>query len=185
MLATDETPEALAIIDDEARISVIPRSGELSGAGVGRVHFVGGEALQPHRGVAVVRVQLEAPGGTGRVSGLLPGRLAFRLVGERDRPAEMRHRLLEGRTPQRLLARIAPPVDRQIPGAGRGEVAGDRLRLQLRGDERQGRAPVQRLTPASEQAVVGGVLNQRMLEAIGRLRRNAVDKENVGVDESP
>ena len=46
---------------------------------------------------------------------------------------------------------------------------------QLRG------AFVQRLAAALEQAVVGGVLDQRMLEAIAGYRWRALDKEEVGL----
>ena len=42
---------------------------------------------------------------------------------------------------------------------------------------------MERLTTAFEQAVVGGVLDQRVLEAIGRLRSVALDKQNVGLGE--
>jgi hypothetical protein len=40
---------------------------------------------------------------------------------------------------------------------------------------------VQRLTPALEEAVVGSVLDQRMLEAIAGCGRRALDKQEVGV----
>ena len=60
----------------------------------------------------------------------------------------------------------------------------DRLRLRLSGDERRRREPVERLTAASQEAVVGRVLNQRVLEAVGRLRRGALDEEKVRVHET-
>ena len=41
-------------------------------------------------------------------------------------------------------------------------------------------AAVQRLPAALEQTVVGRVLDQRVLEAIVRLRRSALDKQQVG-----
>ena len=44
-----------------------------------------------------------------------------------------------------------------------------------------GRAAVQRLAAALEQAVVGRVLDQRVLEAIVGLRRRALDEQKVGV----
>ncbi len=44
-----------------------------------------------------------------------------------------------------------------------------------------GSAPVQRLPTALEEAVVGRVLDQRVLEAIACLRRRALDEQEVGV----
>ena len=46
-----------------------------------------------------------------------------------DRLAEMGDRLLEGRAAQRLVARLAPPFDREIVEAGLSEMMRDRLRL--------------------------------------------------------
>ena len=42
---------------------------------------------------------------------------------------------------------------------------------------------MQRLAAALEQAVVGRVLDQRVLEAVGRLRSIALDEQNVGFGE--
>jgi hypothetical protein len=61
-----------------------------------------------------------------------------------------------------------------------------RERLGLRrwqGQQDLGRAPVQRLAAALQQAVVGGVLDQRVLEAIVRVRRDAFDEQQLGVGE--
>ena len=58
---------------------------------------------------------------------------------------------------------------------------GDRFGLGVRVAQRLGRAAVQRLPAALEQARVGRVLDQRMLEAIIGLRRRALDKQQVGV----
>ena len=60
----------------------------------------------------------------------------------------------------------------------------DRLRLRLSGDERRRRESVESLTAASQEAVVGRVLNKRVFEAIGRLRRGPVDEEKVRIDET-
>ena len=62
---------------------------------------------------------------------------------------------------------------------------GDDLRLGccalgLAGEE-FGRSSVQRLTAALEQAVIGRILDQRVLEAVGRLRAIALDEQNVGL----
>ena len=40
---------------------------------------------------------------------------------------------------------------------------------------------MQRLAAALEQALVGGILDQRVLEAVVRLRSVALDEQNVGV----
>jgi hypothetical protein len=89
-----------------------------------------------------------------------------RLVGEFDRLAEMRDRLGESRAAQRLVAGFAPPFDRKLALARLGEMMRERLGLRRgRGQQRLGRAPVQRLAAALQETVVGGVLDQRVLEA--------------------
>ena len=94
----------------------------------------------------------------------------------------MGDRLLEGGAAQRLIARLAPPFDRQIVETGLGEMMGDRLGFGRRAFAQDfGSLRVQRLAAALEQAVVGGVLDQRVLEAVGRLRSIALDEQNVGL----
>ena len=111
-----------------------------------------------------------------------PPRRRARLVRHLDRLAEMGDRLLEGRAAQRLVARLAPPFDGEIVETGLGEMMGDRLGLGARAFAQSlGRAAMQRLAAALEQAVVGRVLDQRVLEAIVGLRRRALDKQEVGV----
>ena len=95
----------------------------------------------------------------------------------------MGDRLLEGRAAQRLIARLAPPFDREVVEAGLAEMMGDRFRLGVGGAQRLGRAAVKRLSSALEQALVGRVLDQRVLEAIFSLRRSALDKQQVGFGE--
>ena len=99
----------------------------------------------------------------------------------------MGDRLLEGRAAQRLVARLAPPFDREIVEAGLGEMMGDDFRLG-RGAlgliaQDFGGAAVQRLAAALEQAVVGRVLDQRVLEAIVRLMARALGDEEVRAGE--
>ena len=123
---------------------------------------------------------------SGRAARRTPRRRA-RPVRHLDRLAEMGDRLLEGRAAQRLVARLAPPFDREVVEAGLGEMMGDHFRLG-RGAlglvaQDFGGAAVQRLAAALEQAVVGRVLDQRVLEAIVGLRRRALDKQEVGVGE--
>ena len=94
----------------------------------------------------------------------------------------MGDRLGESLATQRLVARLAPPFDREIVEAGLGEVMGDRFGLGVRVAQDFGRAAVERLSAALEQAVVGGVLDQRVLEPIRRFGRNAFDMDEIGVD---
>ena len=86
----------------------------------------------------------------------------------------MGDRLLEGRAAKRLVAGLAPPFDREVVEAGFGEMVGDDFWLGLGAlglvAQDFGGAAVQRLAAALEQALVGRVLDQRVLEAIGRLR---------------
>ena len=96
----------------------------------------------------------------------------------------MGDRLLEGRAPQGLVARLAPPFDGEIVEARLCEMARDRLRLPLGLNKRLRRAPVQRLPAALQEAVVGRVLNQRMLKAVDRLRRDALYEEKVRLQET-
>ena len=59
---------------------------------------------------------------------------------------------------------------------------GDRFGLGARrSTQRVGSAAMQRLAAALEQAVVGRVLDQRVLEAIVGLRWRALDEQEVGV----
>ena len=95
----------------------------------------------------------------------------------------MGDRLLEGRAAQRLVARLAPPFDGEIVEAGLGEMMRDRFGLGVRVAQRLGGAAMQRLAAALEQALVGRVLDQRVLEAIVRLRRRALDEQEVGLGE--
>ena len=112
------------------------------------------------------------------------GRFPLRLVVKRDRFAKVRHRFLERRPAQSVFARLGPPFDRQAFGACGGEMASDRLRFRSIGDQHRRGAPVQRLAPASQEIVIGRVLNQRVFEAIGCLRRDAFDEQKRGVDEA-
>ena len=81
-------------------------------------------AARRNERVSVSDLQAPTPG-TGEVL----RRPSARLVRHRDRLAEMRDRLLKGGAPQSLVARLAPPLDREVTEAGLGEVMGDRLWL--------------------------------------------------------
>ena len=77
----------------------------------------------------------------------------------------MGDRLLEGRAAQGLISGLAPPLDGEIVEAGLSEVMGDSLALGRRAVAQDfGGLRMERLTAALEQAVVGGVLDQRVLE---------------------
>ena len=102
-----------------------------------------------------------------------------------DRLAEMGDRLLEGGAAQRLVARLSPPFDREIVEAGLSEMMRERFRLGRRAlglvAQEFGGATVQRLAAALEQALVSRVLDQRVLEAVVRLRSVALDEQDVGL----
>ena len=140
-------------------------------------------ASRRYERVAIGGVQLRQPlTYSGHAAWRTPRRLA-RLVRHGDRLAEMGDRLLEGRAAQRLVARLAPPFDGEIVEAGLGEMMGDRFGLGVRVAQRLGRAAVQRLAAALEQALVGRVLDQRVLETVGGGRRGAVGEQEVGFRE--
>ena len=108
-----------------------------------------------------------------------------RLVGHLDRFAEMGDRLLEGRAVQGLVARLAPPFDGEIVEPSLCEMMRDRFWLGRRAfrvvAQKLSGPPVQRLPTALEKAVIGGVLDQRVLEPVIRLRRRTLNKQQVGV----
>ena len=97
----------------------------------------------------------------------------------------MGDRLLEGGAAKGLVAGLAPPFDGEIVESGFGEMVGDDFGLGRRAlgivAQDFGGAAVQRLAAALEQAVVGRVLDQRVLEAIARLWASAFDDEQVRV----
>ena len=99
----------------------------------------------------------------------------------------MGDRFLERRAAQRLVARLAPPLDRQIVETRLGEMMGDcfglgRSALWLITQDFGG-AAVQRLPATLEQAVVGRVLDQRVLEAIVCLLARALGDEGIRAGE--
>jgi hypothetical protein len=100
----------------------------------------------------------------------------------------MGNRLLEGRAAQGLIARLAPPFDREVVEAGLGEMVCDGFGLGRRAygfvPEDFARSAVERLAAALEKTVVGRVLDERVLEAIGCLRAGALDEQEVGVDKA-
>ena len=73
------------------------------------------------------------------------------LVRHGDRLAEMSDRLLERRAAQGLIARLAPPFDREFVEAGLGEMMGDRLGFGRRAFAQDfGSLRMERLTAALE-----------------------------------
>src|SRR5271166_3476188 len=96
----------------------------------------------------------------------------------------MGDRLLKGRAPQSLVARSSPPFDGEIVVAGLREVTRDRLGLGRRAiAQKFSGAAMQRLAAALEQVFVSRVLNQRVLETVFGVGRQALDQENVGLGE--
>ena len=95
----------------------------------------------------------------------------------------MGDRLLEGRAAQRLVARSSPPFDCPIVEPRLGEMMGDRLGLGVRLAQRLGRAAMERLAAALEQALVGSVWISACLETVFGLRGSALDKQQVGFGE--
>ena len=59
-----------------------------------------------------------------------------------------------------------------------------RLGLCAAFEQRLGGAAVERVAAALEQAVVGRIANQRVLETIGRRGRRAFDEHEIGLDEA-
>ena len=99
----------------------------------------------------------------------------------------MGDRLLEGRAAKSLVSRLAPPFDGVLIEARLCEMMGDDFRLASRAlrvvAQDFGGPSVQRLAAALKQAVVGRILNQRVLEAIARLMARAVGDKEVRAGE--
>ena len=100
----------------------------------------------------------------------------------------MRDRFLEGGAAQRLVAGLAPPFDRGVGHARLREVMREHFRLGGGGvgeavAQNLRDATMQDLAPALQQIFVSGVLNERVLEAIIALRRQALDQHDVGFGE--
>ena len=77
--------------------------------------------------MTIVGVQLQKSARNACVSDPLLRRRSLRFFGHRDRGAEVGDRLFVGRAAQRVLARLAPPLDREIVEPGLSKVTGDRL----------------------------------------------------------
>ena len=134
--------------------------------------------------VAIGGVQLRQPLTYGSHAAWLTPRRLARLIRHLDRLAEMGNRLLERRTAQRLIARLPPPPDSEIVEPSLREVMRDDFRFSHRSlwiVAQEFGGEVERLAAALEQTVRGGVLDQRVLEAIVGLRGSALDKQKVGV----
>ena len=92
MFAPHEARQTLAVIGDKARRGFIGRPGETARARISLAHLAGGETLEPHCRMSIVRVQPQAPLGERRIVGLLFGRFSLRLPVKRDCSAEVGHR---------------------------------------------------------------------------------------------
>ena len=103
--------------------------------------------------------------------------------------AEMRGGFDIGRARDRPLAGAMPVCDCLLAEAGLREVMGEQLRLrlgtvgkagfQLRGDVRMKLLPA-----AAQQAGIGDIAHQRVLEQVGGLRRRAALKHKTGVGQA-
>ena len=173
-------PQAVVGRQSFGRVLVARR--QLAGLGERFRRFRRAEAARGEERVAVGDVQLRHLLARSGGAACRPLRRRARPVRHGDRLAEMGDRLLEGGAAQGLVAGLAPPFDREIVEAGLREMMGDRFgfgRCAFAQDF--GCAAMQRLAAALEQAVVGRVLDQRVLEAIVGLRRSALDEQKVGV----
>ena len=109
-------PQAVVGRQSLGRVLVARR--QLAGSGEGFRRFRCAVAARGDQRVAIGDVQLrQSLVRSGRAAWRPPRRRA-RPVRHRDRLAEMGDRLLEGRAAQRLVARLAPPFDREIVEAG-------------------------------------------------------------------
>ena len=116
----------------------------------------------------------------------------FRRVGQRldqlEPFAQVSDRFHVGRAAGGQLAGAAPVGNRPRRQARLGQMLGQHFRLGL-GDlgkpllERLGDAGVQLLAPGLEQRLVGRVLDQGVLEAVGRLGRGAAAEDQLGGDQ--
>ncbi len=101
----------------------------------------------------------------------------------------MGDRFLERRAAQRLISRLDPPFNRKIIKAGLCEMSGDHLRFGRRAlravAQEFGGAPVERSAAALQEAVVGGVLDQHVLESVVRPQPITLDEKDVGLSETP
>ena len=177
-IAASEAPYPLRIVDRISLGAGFGAGGKLASAPEGGFRLFGAEALRPHQRLTICGLKLDPPFVPGRIVLDLVSRRSWicgRLLRHRDRCAEMGDRLLEGRAAQSVVARLAPPFDRLIVEASLREMIGDHFRLRRRAlglaGQDFGGAPVQCLPAALEQAFVGGVLDQRVLELVDRARR--------------
>ena len=121
-------------------------------------------AARGHQRIAIGDLQLQPPTLRHR-----PFRA--RRIRHLDRLAQMRDSLLERRATQGEIACLAPIFDRRFNEAGLREVVGEQFRLGI-DDGREffaqglGDATVQDLPAAPQEALVGSVLNQRVLERV-------------------
>ncbi len=127
------------------------------------------------------RPQLQAD-----LEALLQRECAFRhRVEQRERPLEGADGLAAGGPRACKLASLAPIADGLVGKPGLGVMVGDELGQAFghRGeplDQNFGDAAVQRAPPGPEQRRIGGVLYQRVLERVGRVRRHSAPRGEAG-----
>ena len=108
---------------------------------------------------------------------------------ERQPLVEMGKGLGVRRALSRALAGRLPVGNGVFRKVSFGEVVREHLRLGCRDVrerllERPGNSRVQRLPPIAQQCAVGGVLNEGVLEQIGRVRGDAISEQQPGLHQT-
>ena len=161
-------------------IALVPLpAGELLGSGVSRLDLGCTEALGCDQRRSQSHLDLEL---------LALARLARRRVledGERSR--QMTDRFLVGRALPRRSAGEQPPIYGPVVNPGLREMTGQEFGLALNDSgelrfERSGDTRMKLHSPAFEEGRVGDVLDQRVLEGVGRVGRLAAPENQVGAD---
>jgi hypothetical protein len=153
---------------------------QVTGPCVGLSHLWGGPALRSHQGDAEGDLQFQIPS---------PSR---GIVGESSHQLQpfdqLRDCLCGGRARDLCLSRPQPIVDRRFGQPRLHVVVGQKFGLRLDGLrkmllDRGGDPGVQALSLRAHQGRIGGVLHERMLEAVSRLRRRPAPEHQARADE--
>ena len=155
-------------------------AGEFLGSGVGRLDLGCTEALGCDQRRSQSDLDLEL---------LALARLARRRAlqhGERSR--QVTDRFLVGRALPRQSAGAQPPIQGAVLNPSLREMTGEEFGLALEkgGElrfERGGDTRMNFHSPALEQGRVGDILDQRVLEGVGRVGRLAAPEDQIGADE--
>ena len=159
---------------------IIDVSCELSGARPCGHRFGGAVPKAAPQRAAICDLKMEPVQG--------PARLIRQLIGDSNRFTEMCDCLGICRALQRLLARLAPPLQRYLAQSRFGEVVCHDFRLCFGDDwkliaQDVANVLMEQMPAALEQTLVSRFLNQRMLEAIDRFRRRPAAQQQFGLFE--